>query len=146
MTTTRALLLVCTLLLVACGGGSSSGGGESQSAGGEEGGDHHASLPPEVNAFHAVLAPAWHSEAGEARRVAACEAAASLVDRARGVTIAETPASANDAATYAEAAAALLRTSEELATDCDADGAGAEAALSTVHDVFHALVEQLGAH
>ena len=111
----------------------------------EGGGDHHAHLPPDVIAYHDALAPAWHSEPGETRRAAGCEAAPTLVERATTITNGSAPENA-EAGAWQEAAQALLARSNDLVTACDADAANptaADAAFPPVHQAFHNLIEPL---
>ena len=163
---TRRACVILGLLLAGCGGGSSTGTDDGQheaSAGGEDGhhrhhgeghdeghgeghGEHgeHAELPPTVSAFHDVLAPAFHADPGPGRAQAACDAHETFDERAAAVRDAGAPEGA-DADAYAQAAAGLVAASAELTRVCGEGTEGAEAALDSLHDAFHAVVEQLGA-
>jgi hypothetical protein len=156
-TTTRRACVILGLLLAGCGGGSGEGTGDGQdeaSSGGEaehhhhgegHGGHHeHAELPPSVSAFHDVLAPAFHADPGPGRAQAACDAHETFDTRAAAVRDDAAPEGA-DADAYAHAAAGLVAASAELTRVCGEGTDGAEAALDSLHDAFHAVVEQLGA-
>lgn len=144
-----ALVLVASLSLAACGGGAAEEhGGEHGGHHGEHGGggEHHAALPPALDAFHDVLAPAWHSEPGATRSTEACTAAPTLRERA-GTVQSDAAPEGVDAAAWTEATAALIANTEALVATCAEQGADGEAKLSAVHEAFHALVEQVrGGH
>jgi hypothetical protein len=144
-----ALVLVASLSLAACGGGAAEEhvgppGGQHGEYGG--GGEHDAALPATLDAFHDVLAPAWHSEPGATRSTAACTAAPSLRERA-GTVQSDAAPEGVDAAAWTEATAALVSTSDALVATCAEQGADGEAKLGAVHEAFHALLEQVrGGH
>jgi hypothetical protein len=156
-------ILVCLAALAGCGGGGDetstpseethaggeahhegaeahAHGGEEAHHGGEGGHEHH--FPPAVEAFHDVLAPAWHSDPGEARRAAGCDAVASMRERAAPIA-AETPEGV-DADAWSSAAEALAGEVDSLGETCESEPDAAEARLEAVHDAFHALVELVG--
>jgi len=141
--------VVVSLSLAACGGGaaeehSGAHGGNHGANGG--GGEQHAALPPTLDAFHDVLAPAWHSEPGATRSTEACTAAPSLRERAAVVQSDAAPEGV-DAAAWTEATAALVANTDALVATCAEQGADGEARLAAVHEAFHALVEQVrGGH
>jgi ABC-type Zn2+ transport system substrate-binding protein/surface adhesin len=98
----------------------------------EERGEHDAhekneQISPALKDFHAVLAPVWHSHAGDERIDKACARSAAFKEKAAAVADAE-----------------LSRTVDKLAETC-APGAkrdGVEASLGAVHERFHALAEK----
>jgi hypothetical protein len=144
----RYLTALSILLLAGCGGAQPSteahghhAGGEHHHHGGE--GHHHAhDFPPAVDAFHDVLAPAWHSAPGETRRAAGCAAVPTLRERV-GPIAAEVPEGV-DAAAWSSAASTLASSIETLAQACESAPDTAETRFSELHDAFHALIEQLG--
>ncbi len=156
-----AQVLVLSFALAACGGGghgegdcggdcghSSGGEGDCNHQGGEhgghEGGEAEVALPPAVAAFHETVAPVWHSEPGAGRATLACGAAANLRERAGALQTAEAPTGV-DAAAWTAASATLVTSTDELAATCTAQGADVEAKLTSVHEAFHALVQQVRA-
>lgn len=103
-------------------------------------------MPAQVTAFHDVLAPVWHSDAGAARDDRACQQAATYRERASAVTAMPVPAAAQaNSAAWTAAAAQLSARSEALATACGATPRGdVNAALTELHTAFHGLMEPLG--
>jgi hypothetical protein len=82
-------------------------------------------MSPELTAYHEVLKPVWHSEAGAVRSAKACESSAALVEKAKGVGDAD-----------------LSAKSVALDESCKKEGKPeVEAKLSTLHDRFHELME-----
>jgi len=95
----------------------------------DEHGEHekNETISPALKDFHAVLAPVWHSHAGDERIDKACARTAAFKEKAAAVADAE-----------------LSRTVDKLAETC-APGAkrdGVEASLGAVHERFHALAER----
>ncbi|AXS80097.1 hypothetical protein [Dechloromonas sp. HYN0024] len=89
---------------------------------------HHVHrFPKDVDAFHAVLAPIWHSAPGKERLQAACAKAGQMDVLAKAVR-------SGDAAQLVGAVAALN-------AQCQTNSAGVEAAFGDVHDAFHHLIE-----
>lgn len=86
--------------------------------------EQHEHMKPELHAFHEVLAPVWHSQAGDVRIAKACDNAAAFRDKA---------AATGDAA--------LVDAAAQLATACASKGPPVEAALQKMHERFHALAE-----
>ena len=132
------------------GRGHGHGHGEGHRGEGHHGDEHGCrredgdAFPPAIGAFHAVIAPVWHSAPGAGRATLACEAAASLRERAGEVKTAEAPARA-DAAAWSAAGVRLVASTDALAATCAAHGADVEAKLTSVHEAFHAFMEQLHA-
>lgn len=88
--------------------------------------DHHR-FAPDVDAFHAVLAPVWHARPGKERARNACAKTsrmASLVNDIRSA----------DASALRAAVVALQGT-------CKGKPAGVDGALHDVHEAFHRLIE-----
>lgn len=110
---------------------------------GEPAHEHH--FEGAVDAYHAVLAPLWHAEAGEKRTNDTCAAAADLVTKAGAIEAEPVPAAASgkdDA--WKTNAAALTAASKELETVCSGDRASFDATFGKLHDSFHALIEVAG--
>ena len=108
------------------------------------GGEHHEALPPALDAFHEILAPLWHAEAGEERTDRTCSAMDSFRTRAEAVRSSPPPPAAeSDSAGWQSAADALGGSVDALAAACAADGRPAFAeSFERVHEAFHALVER----
>lgn len=88
---------------------------------------HHHEFAPDVDAFHAVLAPVWHARPGKQRSRDACAKAGrmeTLVSEIRSA----------DAAALRDAIAALK-------TTCKTKPADVDGALHDVHEAFHRLIE-----
>lgn len=88
---------------------------------------HMHRFPKDVDAFHAVLAPIWHSAPGKARLQAACAKANEMEGLAKGIRSTD--------------ATELLGSVGTLKTTCQGDQGAVEAALGDVHEAFHHLIE-----
>lgn len=88
---------------------------------------HHHRFAPDIDAFHAVLAPVWHAQPGEARAQDACAKAGRMASLAADIR-------STDAAALRTAIAALQAT-------CAGKPAGVDGALYEVHEEFHRLIE-----
>jgi hypothetical protein len=143
--------LVALLSLAACGGGDTAPSEATTPAatptaaepapakGGEE--KHHGKLSPELDAFHEILAPRWHSEAGPARMKDTCAAIADFRTRGEAVKAAAAPANAA-ADAWSAAGAKLVSSVATLETTCaGTDQAAFDTAFSAVHDAFHHAME-----
>lgn len=136
--------IVLVFALAACGGGSKpapttptttattgSGAGEAHH------GDH-PKLTPELDAFHAVLSARWHMDAGPARMKDTCASVPDFQSMAGAVKAASAPANV-EAAAWTTATTNLETSVGGLATACGGtDQAAFDAALTKVHDAFHA--------
>jgi len=126
MRTPHIFLSVLLCLGLAACGSSTSESDEATSGGEATPAQEHPSLPPDLHAFHDVLAPVWHSDAGEGRAQAACENAQSFVQLSANV----------------EDGQALRDASRHLAAICgSAESAAIEEALGSVHQAFHDVME-----
>lgn len=104
--------------------------------------EHHANLPPELKAFHDLLAPRWHAEKGQQRITDTCAARDELKAAADAVAKA-TPPVATNADTWTNATRALVAAVDDLIQVCTVKGANDfEAVFAKVHDAFHALLAQ----
>lgn len=92
-----------------------------------EGYRHHHRFAPDVDAFHAVLAPVWHARPGKARSRDACAKAGRMGALAADIRSA-------DAAALRDAVSALKATCKQKPADVDG-------ALHDVHEAFHRLIE-----
>lgn len=92
--------------------------------GAEEPHPHH--FAPDVNAFHAVLAPVWHAPAGEMRLKQACAKAPRLETLARRIRSTD--------------AKALLAATTRMKAQCRTAPTLVEPRLGEVHDAFHDLI------
>jgi hypothetical protein len=102
---------------------------------------HHKGATPELEAFHDVLAPRWHSDPGPERTRQTCDAIAEFKSRAAAVAGSMAPTGASSNA-WSQAGDRLERTVAELATACG-EGTPPEkfdAAFSSVHDAFHSAM------
>jgi hypothetical protein len=140
MRTLFAAILISTL--AACGGSAPApaapvaheGGGE------HEGGEHHEHhLTPELDAFHELLAPAWHTEPEDKRDEAGCASVERLVEAAASVETAGVPAGA-DSKAWTDGAAALKAAVGAMQQDCASNGPHITT-FPAVHDAFHHLME-----
>lgn len=87
---------------------------------------HHHHFAPDVDAFHAVLAPVWHASPGPARAQDACAKAGRMAALAGDIRSAD--------------ATALQTTVAALKTKCKDKPAEVDGALHDVHEAFHDLI------
>ena len=140
---------IAFICVIAAGCGSSDTAEHSDHTGGEEAehtehaeqsAEHHG--PPEVLVpYHDVLAPVWHSEAGEVRADLACAAVTDLI--AQGEALAAAPAP-NEHPDWASEVGLIGTDAQALATTCADEAATVEtkeASLNVLHDRFHSLME-----
>lgn len=143
--------LFALLSLSACGGGDTAPSESTTPAAaaepapaapeGEHKGEHHGKLSPELDAFHEILAPRWHSAAGPERMKATCGQIADFRTRAAAVKGAAAPAGAA-ADAWTQAGDKLVTTVATLETTCGGtDQAAFDTAFSAVHDAFHHAME-----
>ncbi len=106
--------------------------------------EEHAEFSPEAAAFHDVLSPIWHADAGAKRTDDACAATGDMLARTAPMKDAsKLPADKQQA--YGEAVTALEVSVNELAAACKVDGRpGFDAAFTKVHEAFHAVVAFFG--
>lgn len=88
---------------------------------------HHHRFAPDVDAFHAVLAPVWHAKPGKPRLRDACAKAGRMETLAGDIRSTD--------AVGLRAAIATLKTT------CKAKPADVAGALHDVHEAFHRLIE-----
>ena len=88
---------------------------------------HHHQFPPDVDAFHAVLAPVWHARPGKERSREACAKAGRMETLAQDIRAA-------DGAAVRDTVAALSPTCTKKPTDVDG-------ALHDVHEAFHRIID-----
>ena len=101
-------------------------------------GGHHHEMAPGMKAFHDVLAPPYHMDAGPARSDLACTNVPAMKDAAG--KIATEPK--GDAAAWKAKADTLAKSVESLDAACAVAGrAGVGERLEAVHDAFHALMK-----
>ena len=89
---------------------------------------HHHDFAPDIDAFHAALAPVWHARPGKARTQDACAKAGRMEALAKDIR-------SKDASALQASIAALKATCKgnKLA---EVDGA-----LHDVHETFHRLID-----
>ena len=103
--------------------------------------DEIAAMPPELQKFHAVLAPRWHAQRGPERTADTCGAIAEFRAEAEALVAAPAPAG-RDAAAWSAGGKQLAEAVAALDATCQArDAAGFEPAFAQVHDRFHGLLE-----
>jgi hypothetical protein len=103
--------------------------------------DEMAAMPPELQKFHAVLAPRWHARRGPERITDTCGAIAEFRADADAVAAAPAPAG-RDAAAWSAGGKQLAEAVAGLDAACQAhDAAGFEPAFAQVHERFHGLLE-----
>ena len=98
MRTLTVALLFSLGLTAACGGkdkGTSTTPGTGSAATGTAGGNAHEGLPPEMQAFHDVLAPRWHAAQGPQRLTDTCSAVPQFKSTADAIAVATPPITAN---------------------------------------------------
>lgn len=88
---------------------------------------HMHRFPKDVDAFHAVLAPIWHSAPGKERLQAACAKANEMEGLAKRIRSTD--------------ATELLGSVGVLKTKCQGEQGVVEAAFGDVHEAFHHLIE-----
>jgi hypothetical protein len=100
-----------------------------------------AAMPPELQKFHAVLAPRWHAQHGPERTADTCAAIAELRADADAIVAAPAPAG-RDAAAWSAGGKQLAEAVAGLDATCQAhDAAGFEPAFAKVHERLHGLLE-----
>jgi hypothetical protein len=103
--------------------------------------DEAAAMPPELQKFHAVLAPRWHAKPGPERIADTCGAIGEFRTGADAVVAAQPPAG-RDAAAWSAGGKQLAEAVAALDATCQAhDAAGFEPAFAQVHERFHGLLE-----
>lgn len=91
---------------------------------------HHHHFAPDVDAFHAVLAPVWHARPGKERSRDACAKAGRMETLAQDIRSAD--------------AAALRDTIAALKATCKTKPADVAGALHDVHEAFHRIIDAGG--
>jgi hypothetical protein len=103
--------------------------------------DEMAAMPPELQKFHAVLAPRWHAKHGPERMADTCGALTEFHADADAITAAAAPAG-HDADAWSAGGKQLADAVAALDAACKAhDAAGFEPAFARVHERFHGLLE-----
>ena len=87
---------------------------------------HHA-FAKDIDTFHSLLAPIWHSASGQARSQTACAKSTELAQAAAGIQSAD--------------AKRLVAGVANLKSQCSSNPVGVHAALHEVHEAFHALID-----
>lgn len=89
---------------------------------------HHHDFAPDVDAFHAVLAPVWHARPGKARTQDACAKAGRMEALAKDIR--------------SKDASALQASITALKATCKGNKlAEVDGALHDVHEAFHRLID-----
>lgn len=108
---------------------------------GHKGEPDETAMPPELQKFHAVLAPRWHAPRGPERIADTCGAIGELRAAADAVVAAPAPAG-QGAAAWSAGGKQLAEAVAALDANCQAhDAAGFEPAFAQVHERFHGLLE-----
>ncbi len=89
---------------------------------------HRHHLAADLDAFHAVLAPAWHADAGAKRTQDACAKVGDMEARARDIRSTD--------------ASALIAAVGAMKLKCQSQAADIDAAFADVHEAFHRLMEE----
>lgn len=158
MSPLRSMLALSLTALAACSGSASTATSTAATAATTSGGEHHAegehhagagehhrrpALTPGMTAFHDVLRPLWHSEAGAGREDRACEQARTLAERATAVAAESAPAGAA-ADRWTATTQQLVASTADLQRGCEAAARVAiERRLEQVHTAFHQVMEAL---
>jgi len=159
MRTSLASILILAAATIGCGGKSKSemtdpckdpckdevvGSGEGEGHDGEGQHEEHAKhvMTPEMTAFHDVLAPLWHAEAGPARVDDTCEASGNMLDLGAGIQDGMLPEGVAEAE-WQPAVQTLMISITHLQDACPQVPGGVtfEDAFTGVHDSFHGLLE-----
>ena len=141
-----SVFVIGTLFAVGCG--SKTQPAAAPAGGATEGhehmkGEHEMHLTPELDAFHAVLAPHWHAAEGPQRMTDTCAAMPQFQSTATAVQAAATPTGA-DPAIWTAGATDLVTRVATLNADCGkSDAAAFKTDFEAVHNAFHHLMEQL---
>lgn len=88
---------------------------------------HHHQFPKDIDAFHSVLAPVWHTNRGKARNQNACRKVEQMAGLAKDIQ-------STDALRLQASVAALK-------VQCQKNKGDVEGALFDVHEEFHHLIE-----
>ena len=88
---------------------------------------HTHNFAKDVDAFHAALAPLWHSSTSKERSQKVCAQASKLETLAKDIQ-------SGDAKT-------LVASIVDLKAQCQANPTDIDAVFSKVHDAFHHLIE-----
>jgi hypothetical protein len=148
----RNLSIVLFVVAAACGGKSKSTPTTTADHGGEHGMGMSpdamkammAKMPPEMSAFHDVMAPNWHAAHGDKRMADTCASVPTLTTDGAALAAAKLP-EGGDAAKWSAGGTALTAAVADLKTKCDAkDGAAFEASFEGVHKAFHGMMEAAG--
>lgn len=137
---------LCSLLLVAaaCSGSSKPAPVTPEDpkpvAGKEEHHEEEHELTPELQKFHDVLAPLWHSEDAD-RQTKTCEAAPDMLYLAGQVQDATPPEGVVE--DWEERVRTFMLAVNQMKEDCKREGTDFEANFSAVHEAFHKLMEGL---
>jgi len=136
--------LLIIALLAACGSKESTTPAAKEPVAGAHG-EHEEhgemAMPPELKAFHDVLAPRWHAEKGQKRTDDTCAAVPDFQKDADAIAKATPPRSAH-ADAWTNGTKALVGAVGELDAACKAkDAAAFETAFEKVHQSFHTLLE-----
>jgi len=140
----NAPLVALVLALGACGGSAGSSSpppaSSTEASGGEAAHPHIFRVAP-VGQFHAVFAPLFHAQPGEARASDACANVATLREHAVQIQAVAAPEHV-EAAHWTDATAALLTRIDALAAECTSHGPNVEHELDALHEAYH-LVHEL---
>ncbi|MFK8003181.1 MAG: hypothetical protein AB8H86_26665 [Polyangiales bacterium] len=109
----------------------------------EHGAEHSGHRgPPEVLVpYHDVLAPIWHSEAGQVRADLACAGVTDLIAQGEALAAAPAPSEHPD---WASEVGLIGTDAQGLAMTCGNEASTVEekeASLNVLHDRFHSLME-----
>ncbi|MBX7084106.1 MAG: hypothetical protein K1X88_33165 [Nannocystaceae bacterium] len=106
--------------------------------------EHEHQFAGGVKSFHDTMAPLWHAPKDDARVGNTCAAAAELVAKAGTIESEPMPAAATDADAWKTRSGELSAAAKGLQTTCSGDRKDFEAAFTTMHEAFHALIELAG--
>lgn len=140
-------LATIILLCAACASKAPASTTPAGTAGGEPAHEHaggageHPPLPGQLEPMHAVIAPHWHME-GAARKDATCADLAQFEQVITGANRDDAPGGMSVAA-WQQGLDKLTTDLGAVTAACGADLAAFDAAFSTFHDSFHALMEQV---
>jgi hypothetical protein len=113
---------------------------------GKKGEEMGHEIPPQIAAFHEVLAPHWHADRGPQRMTDTCAAIPQFRSDADAIATAQPPAD-GDAAAWSAGGKQLADAVAALEATCNASDATAfEPAFERVHAAFHHVMEDAGGH
>jgi len=125
------------------------GGDHQMGSAGQRGKGEHGEMggmPPQLARFHDTLAPRWHAAQGPQRMADTCAALPEFHRDAEAISAADAPKQ-GDAVAWSTGGKKLTEAVAALGAVCRSKDADAfDPAFARVHEIFHGLMEAVGAH